>query len=105
MTQTTTYQINPDLLAAFEKALPKQGLFLIDDVPNRDLKVVSRSRDDDIEFTLIRTHRKSQWKPDFKIFIEGARWGSLNGRLFDELPDLVAALRKRGLQYVEFEFS
>ncbi|NBB32737.1 hypothetical protein Q1W70_20390 [Pseudomonas kielensis] len=101
MTKSNPYNTDPDVFALFEKALPKQGMFLIDDVLTRDLKVVSRSRDDQIEYSFIKSYGKNPGQVDFKVFIEGSRWGDLNGRLFDDISGLVAALRSRGLQHVQ----
>jgi hypothetical protein len=100
MWKENKYSTNPDVFAIFEKALPRQAMFLIDSVLTKDLKVVYRSRSDEIEYAFIKRHQYP-WQPDFKVFIEGENWGSLNRQLFDDLPALAAALRKRGLEQVE----
>lgn len=101
MWKENKYSTNPDVFAIFEKALPRQAMFLIDSVLTKELKVVYRSRSGEIEYAFIKRHQKDQWQPDFKVFIIGEDWGSLSGRLFDDLPALAAALRKRGLEQVE----
>lgn len=101
MTKENPYGTDPVVFALFEQALPKQGMFLIDDLLTRDLKVVSRSRDDQIEYSFIRSYGKTPGQADVKVFIEGSRWGDLNGHLFDDVTALAAALRKRGLQQVQ----
>lgn len=101
MLKSNKYNTNPDVFAIFEKVLPKPSMFLIDDRLTHDLKVVYRSRSGDIEYAFIKHHQKDQWAPDFKYFIEGEYWGSLNKKLFDDVPALAAALRKRGLEQVE----
>jgi hypothetical protein len=95
------YNTHPEVFAIFEKALPRPAMFLIDGVLTGDLKVVYRSQSGEIEYTFIERYQKNQWQPDFKVFIEGEYWGRLNGQLFDDLPALAAALRKRGLEQVE----
>lgn len=101
MTKENPYGTDPVVFALFEQALPKQGMFLIDDLLTRDLKVVSRSRDDQIEYSFIRSYGKTPGQSDVKVFIEGSRWGDLNGSLFDDVTALAAALRNRGLQQVQ----
>lgn len=101
MLKSNKYNTHPDVFALFEKALPRPSMFLIDSVLTKDLKVVYRSRSGDIEYAAIKRHQKNHSMPEFKIFIEGDYWGSLNGKLFDDLPALAAALRKRGLEQVE----
>jgi hypothetical protein len=101
MWKENKYSTNPDVFAIFEKALPRQAMFLIDSVLTKDLKVVYRSRANEIEYAFIKRHQKDPRRPDFKIFIKGENWGSLDGQLFDDLPALAAALRKRGLEQVE----
>lgn len=101
MLKLNKYNTNPDVFAIFEKALPKPSMFLIDNRLTQDLKVVYRSQSGDIEYAFIKHHQKNQWEVDIKYFIEGAYWGSLNRKLFDDVPALAAALRKRGLEQVE----
>lgn len=101
MTKENPYGTDPDVFALFEKALPKQGMFLIDEVLTRDLKVVLRSRDDQIEYSFIKSYGKTPGQVDVKVFIEGSRWGNLNGRLFDDVTALAEALCKRGLKQVK----
>jgi hypothetical protein len=86
----------------FVKLLPEQLMFLIDVRPDRDHKVVHRSTNNEILITYIRRHQPSQWKPDFKVYIEGENWGDLNKKLFDDVAALAYALQKRGLKQVEF---
>ncbi|RON33787.1 hypothetical protein [Pseudomonas brassicacearum] len=99
---STQYNGNPDDFALFVKLLPEKLMFLIDVRPNKDHKVVHRSTNDEILMTHIRRHQPSQWKPEFKVFIEGENWGSLNKTLFDDVSALAYAIRKRGLEQVEF---
>lgn len=101
MLKSNKYNTNPDVFAIFEKSLPQPSMFLIDGVLTHDLKVVYRSRSGDIEYAFIKHHQKNQWEPDVKYFIEGEYWGSLNKKLFDDVPALAAGLRKRGLEQVE----
>lgn len=101
MLKLNKYSTNPDVFAIFEKALPKPSMFLIDNLLTHDLKVVYRSRAGDIEYAFIHHHQKNQWVPDIKYFIEGEYWGNLNKTLFDDVPALAAALRKRGLEQIE----
>ncbi|VVO04233.1 hypothetical protein [Pseudomonas fluorescens] len=101
MLESNKYNTNEDVFPIFEKALPRPSMFLIDSVLTHDPKVVYRSRSGDLEYTYIRYHRKNEWESDIKIFIEGEYWGSLNRKLFDDVPALAAALRKRGLEQVE----
>ncbi|VVO71184.1 hypothetical protein [Pseudomonas fluorescens] len=96
------YNVNPDDFALFVKLLPQKLMFLVDSRPDRDHKVVHRSANDEILITFIRRHQPSAWKPEFKVFIEGENWGSLNGTLFDDVAALAYAIQKRGLQQVEF---
>lgn len=98
---STQYNGNPDDLALFVKLLPEESMFLIDLRPKKDHKVVHRSNGE-ILFTLIRRHQPSPSKPDFKVFIVGANWGSLNGTLFEDVAELAYAIQKRGLQQVAF---
>jgi hypothetical protein len=96
------YNGNADDFDLFVKLLPEKLMFLIDVRPNKDHKVVHRSTNDEILITYIRRHRPSQWKPEFKVFIEGENWGSLNNALFDDVAALAHAIKKRGLRQVEF---
>lgn len=93
---------DPRDCAVFEKLLSEKNMFLIDERPNKDLSVVYRSRNNQIETASIKRHQPSQSKPDFSVFIEGDYWGSMNGRLFEDVPALAYALKKRGLTQVEF---
>lgn len=86
----------------FAKLLPEQLMFLIDVRPRKDHKVVHRSTRDEILVTYIRRHQPSQWKPDFKVYIEGDNWGDLNKKLFEDVSALAYAIQKRGLKQVEF---
>ena len=95
------YNVNSDDFALFVKLLPQKLMFLVDIRPDRDHKVVHRSYGE-ILFTLIRRHQPSPSKPDFKVFIVGANWGSLNGTLFEDVAALAYAIQKRGLQQVAF---
>lgn len=101
MLKSNKYNTNPDVFAIFEKVLPRPSMFLIDGELTHDLKVVYRSRSGDIEYAFIKRHQKNQWVPDIKYFIEGEYWGSLNKKLFDDVPALAVALRARGLEQVE----
>ncbi len=101
MWEQNKYHTDPEVFATFEEALPRPAMFLMDSVLTRDAKVVYRSRSGEIEYAYIRRHQENQWKPDFKVFIEGDYWGSLNKKLFDDVSALAAALRKRGLEQVE----
>ncbi|CAI9006592.1 MULTISPECIES: hypothetical protein [Pseudomonas] len=96
------YRGDPQDFAVFERLLPQKSMFLIDKRPTKDLSVVYRSRNNEIEMAYIKRHQPSHAKPDFSVFIEGSYWGSLNGKLFDDIPALAYALKKRGLTQVEF---
>lgn len=102
MEMIAQYDVNPDDFALFAKLLPQKLMFLMDLRPGKDHKVVHRSANDEILITFIRRHQPSAWKPEFKVFIEGENWGSLNGTLFDDVAALAYAIQKRGLQQVEF---
>ncbi|MFW0753742.1 hypothetical protein ACN1C3_03170 [Pseudomonas sp. H11T01] len=101
MWKQNKYSTHPEVFAIFEKALPRPSMFLIDSVLTKDLKVVYRSRSGEIEYAFIKSYQKNQWAPDVKFFIKGDDWGSLSGKLFDDLSALAEALRKRGLEQVE----
>jgi hypothetical protein len=96
------YNGDPDDFDLFVKLLPEKLMFLIDVRPDKDHKVVHRSTNDEILITYIRRHRPNQWKPEFKVFIEGENWGDLNKRLFDDVTALAYAIKKRGLRQVGF---
>jgi acetylornithine deacetylase/succinyl-diaminopimelate desuccinylase-like protein len=102
MEVSNSYNGNPVDFDLFVKLLPEKLMFLIDVRPNKDHKVVHRSTNDELLITYIRRHRPSQWKPEFKVFIEGESWGSLNKALFDDVAALAHAIKKRGLRQVEF---
>ncbi|VVP80347.1 hypothetical protein [Pseudomonas fluorescens] len=102
MEERRKYNGDPRDYARFLELLPEKSMFLIDQRSNKDLKIVYRASNNEIEWALIRGHQASQLKPEFKVFIEGDFWGSLNGKLFDDIPALAHALRKRGLTQVEF---
>lgn len=93
---------DPDDYIVFDKLLSEKSMFLIDARSAYDPTVVYRSRDNIIEQVAVKRHRPNQWQPEFKIFIEGDYWGSLNGKLFDDIDELAKALVKRGLAQVEF---
>jgi hypothetical protein len=96
------YRGDPQDYAAFVTLLPEKSMFLIDQRPNKDVSVVYRSRSNEIEIAYIKRHQPSHSKPDFSVYIEGDYWGSLNGKLFEDIPALAYALKKRGLTQVEF---
>lgn len=102
MEKNNEYSGNPYGDAFFEELLPRPSMFLVDNRPVADLNITYRSRDNKIERAYIKRLQANQWKPEFKVCIEGDYWGSLNGKLFDDVPALVHALRKRGLTQVEF---
>jgi hypothetical protein len=96
------YRGDPRELAIFERLLPQSGMFLVDERPGKDSSVIYRSRNNEIEAAYIKRHRPSQSKPDFSVYIEGDYWGNMNGKLFEDVPALAYALKKRGLTQVEF---
>jgi hypothetical protein len=102
MESSKQYAGNPDDLIIFEKLLPEEGMFLFDQRAGKDGAIIYRSRSKQIEATSIKRHQANQWKPQFQVFIEGDNWGYLNAKLFDDMPALADALRKRGLKQVEF---
>ncbi|VVP82711.1 hypothetical protein PS918_02458 [Pseudomonas fluorescens] len=94
---------DPIEFAAFEKLLSEKSMFLIDERPKVDASVVYRCRKcNQVEKTYVKRHQANQWKPEFKVFVEGDYWGSLNKKLFDDIPALAQALRERGLTQVGF---
>lgn len=102
MEESNEYVGNPHDYVLFVELLPEKGMFLVDKRLNKDLCVVYRSRDNTIERAFIKRYQANPGKSEFKISIEGAYWGSLNGKLFDDIPALVHALSKRGLTHVDF---
>jgi hypothetical protein len=102
MEKIAQYNGSSDDFALFVKLLPEKLMFLVDVRQGKDHQIVHRSTNNEILFTYIKSHQPSQWKPEVKVFITGENWGSLNGRLFDDVSALAYAIQKRGLKQVEF---